>query len=172
QGVARYGERNSVAAMHVKGMELAAYPGNFNPGYAFAIAGPHMSMDTYNRAWYPQATNALEEWLENILRGPKILLYDMIGLCKFAKASFEDIATLYENATGEKVTPDQLKNSAQAIYFLARRIDVNQGFTAEDDALPERCFERWDSRVSDFLTRDFFENLKQMVYQSFEKMDV
>jgi len=168
QGVMRYSD-NAPNAMHVKGIEMAAYLGNFNPGYAFAIAGSHMSMDTYNRAWYPGAENTIDEWVENIVRGPNMILYDMNGLCKFAKVGFEDVAELYERIYGEKISAEDLKEVAKKVNLRARRIDCRQGFTQDDDVLPEKCYEDLGSNVPHFNTKEFFEQVKKRVYEEFAK---
>ena len=169
EGLFRYAG-NAPDAMHAKGLEFAAYPGNLNPGYAFAIAGPHTSMDTYNGAWFPLAKNTSEEWIENIIRGPQILLYDMNGACKFSKIRFDEVAVLYERVFGEKVTPDDLRNVAKKVYRIARGIDARLGFTAEDDAMPEKCFEPYPgSTIKHFMTREFFEKVKQGVYEGLAK---
>ncbi len=168
-GVVRMCGYSHAGAMHVKGIEFPAYPGFFNPGYAFAVAGPHMSMDTYNRAWQIDATNSVEEWTRNILRGPLIMLYDMIGVCKFAKLTFEQVAALYNSATRENVTVSELKDAVLTVYFQAREIDKKMGFTEEDDVLPRRCFEEHQSTIQRFLTPEFFFELKKKVYAGFEE---
>ncbi|MFH1637469.1 MAG: aldehyde ferredoxin oxidoreductase N-terminal domain-containing protein [Candidatus Woesearchaeota archaeon] len=167
EGVMRY-SNSAPNAMQVKGIEMAAYPGSLNPGYAFAIAGPHMSIDTYNRAWYPNATNSVEEWVENIFRGSNMILYDMHGLCKFAKAGFEDVAKLYENIYGEKITANDLKETARKVNLRARMIDFSLGFTEDDDVLPENCFNDYGSAVRHFNTKEFFEEVKKGVYEKFK----
>jgi len=164
-GLMRYAG-NAPSAMHVKGVELPAYPGNFNPGYAFAIrGGDHMSMDTYNGAWYPGAVNDLPEWIENIIRGPQIINYDLNGACKFAKVTFGEVAELYSRIFGgEKPTEDGMRDVAKRVYRLARGIDAKLGFTSEDDVMPEKCFEPYvGSRIKPFMTQDFFSQVKKGV---------
>ena len=169
QGVAREFGHSHPMAMHVKGIEFPAYPGFSNPGYAFAVAGPHMSMDTYNRAWQIDAKNSLEEWTENILKGPRIILYDMIGVCKFSKLTFEHVAEMCSNETGEQFSAAELKDLALSVYLEAREIDKKMGFTEDDDSLPDRCFDKHETSVPGFLTRHFFSELKKRVYAGFEE---
>ncbi|KKS30941.1 MAG: Aldehyde ferredoxin oxidoreductase [Candidatus Amesbacteria bacterium GW2011_GWA2_42_12] len=169
EGLFRYAG-NAPDAMHVKGIEFAAYPGNLNPGYAFAIAGLHTSMDTYNGAWYPLAKNTAEEWIENVIRGPQILLYDMNGACKFSKLKYDEVSSLYERVFGEKASMDELRDVAKKAYRIARGIDKRLGFTQEDDVMPEKCFEPYPgSTINHFMTKDFFEKVKQGVYERLEK---
>lgn len=169
EGVMRY-SNNVPNAIHVKGIELAAYPGNLNPGYAFAIAGPHMSIDTYNGAWYPGAVNSVDEWVENIVRGPQIMLYDMNGLCKFAKLTFDQTAELYNKIFGEKVTADDLRKVTKTVNKRARLIDSRLGFTADDDVLPENCYKDLGSVIPHFNTKEFFEKVKAGVYKKYDEI--
>ncbi len=70
-------------AYHVKGLELPAYQPETNPGYAWAIAGGHMSMGTYGMLAREGKTD-LDSWVKAITRDKlQIVGFDMIGLCKF-----------------------------------------------------------------------------------------
>lgn len=165
EGVMRYSNRDK-NAMQVKGVEFAAYPGHTNLGYAFAIAGPHTSMDTYNRAWKFPEDNTVDGWVGNILRGIKAILPDEHGMCKFAKPTFEEIATLYDSVYGEQISVDDLNKNPVDVYLKARAIDAKLGFTNEDDTLPDRCFEPYNgSKIPHFNTREFFEEVKTGVYE-------
>ncbi|HAM88434.1 MAG: Aldehyde ferredoxin oxidoreductase [Candidatus Falkowbacteria bacterium GW2011_GWC2_38_22] len=168
EGVMRVSGYDHSYALHVKGLELPGYLGNVNPGYAFAVAGLHMSMDTYNRAWYPDAENSLEEWAENCKRGSNIILYDLIGLCKFAKPSLGAIAGLYEQVYGE-INEEELFQAARRVYLSARLIDERLGFTADDDVLPLRCHRNIGSNIPHFNTLEFFLELKKHVYKEMKK---
>lgn len=168
------GARN---AMQVKGLELAAYPGNTNPGYAFAIAGPHMSIDTYNGAWYvdpktgERAKNDVAEWIENIVRGPQIMLYDMNGICKFAKVGFDDVGKLFGRVFGQELSADELRTLTKKVNLRARLIDQRLGFTEEDDCLPDACHDDYGSHVlKHFNTREFFAEVKKGVYERYRQM--
>ena len=70
-------------AYHVKGLELPAYQPETNPGYAWAIAGGHMSMGTYGLLTR-EGKSDLESWVQGITQTKlQIVGFDMIGLCKF-----------------------------------------------------------------------------------------
>ncbi|MBT5021732.1 hypothetical protein HOK51_08550 [Candidatus Woesearchaeota archaeon] len=170
EGVARY-SNNASNAMHVKGVEMAAYPGQLNIGYAFAATGPHMSIDTYNRAWYPGAENTVEEWVENIARGAKMILYDMNGICKFAKVNFDEITELYNRLYDSDVSSDEIKNIGVKAALMTRQMDFGLGFTEDDDCLPGRCFEDMGSTVEHFNTPKFFAAVKEGVYEKFKELE-
>lgn len=160
-------------AMHCKGIELAAYLGNINPGYAFAFAGMHTSMDTYNRAFYKGGKcNDVDEWKGNIThRGLAPLLYDMNGLCKFSKVGFNDVAKLLNYVHGVNVSEDELKDVTKKVYLLGRAIDEMQGFTEADDVLPLGCHKDMNvNGVEHFNTPEFFKELKKGVYAELDKL--
>jgi aldehyde:ferredoxin oxidoreductase len=166
-GVKAMSERTGVKhnAIHVHGLELAAYLGNTDPAAAFAIAGNHMSMATYGIA-ANKGVDTLEEWLEAIPNvGLATLLNDMSGVCKFAKVDAKEHAQLL-NTLGIRCTPDDLKQACLDIYRLARQIDKRQGFTDADDIMPDRCYQQlFGQGIPQFNTREFFEELKEKVYE-------
>jgi aldehyde:ferredoxin oxidoreductase len=155
-------------AVHVHGLELAAYLGNTDPAAAFAIAGNHMSMATYGLAGN-KGVDTMEEWLDAIPNvGLVTLLNDMSGVCKFAKVDAKKTAQLL-NALGINCAPDDLKQACLDLYKLAREIDKRQGFTADDDVLPDRCYAQIPGQgIPQFNTREFFSELKAKVYERLE----
>jgi len=172
-GVFRYAP-GAPNAMHAKGIEFPAYLGNLNPGYAFAIGGGHMTMDTYNSWCYRDekgnATNSVEEWIENIVRGPQMMLYDMNGICKFAKVDFSQVAELYNRVYGESVTPDDLRTVTKLTQLRVRRIDESRGFGPEDDVLPAACHKDLGFMIPHFNTPEFFSAVKEGVYARYAQM--
>jgi len=173
EGLFRYAG-NAPNAMHAKGIEFAAYLGHLNPGYAFAVSGGHMSMDTYN-AWCYQdatgaATNSIDEWIENIIRGPQMILYDMNGICKFAKVDFDHVAQLYQGLYGEEVNADDMRDVAKLVNLRIRMIDESRGFGAQDEVMPADCYQDLGFVIPQFLTPEFFDKLKDGVYQRHRDM--
>ena len=169
-GVFRY-RPGDPKAMHVKGIEFAAYLGNLNPGYAFVIGGPHRTSDTYN-AWcykdkFGAATNSVSEWVDNIDRGPQIILYDMDGLCGFSKVDFEHVAILFFNRYQEKVTPDDLRDVAKLVNHRVRKMDERLGFSSVEEVLPAYCYKDLGFIIPHFNDEKFFQEVKEGVYQRF-----
>jgi aldehyde:ferredoxin oxidoreductase len=173
EGVKRY-SNNAPNAMQTKGIEFPAYLAHINPGFAFAIAGQHMSMDTYNSWIYKDSTmeakNTVDEWVENIFRGPQMILYDMNGVCKFAKVSFDEVAQFYNQVyNNSSVNAHDMRKVARSVHMLARRIDTNQRFDESDDVLPEKCFEKFpDTDAKYFNTKEFFEQVKAGVLKEYK----
>lgn len=151
-------------AIHVHGLELAAYLGNTDPGAAFALVGNHMTMFTFNAA-INKLIFTVDQWEEEIVKyGLQRLAYDMVGLCKFANVPFPQWEPLLRE-NGMPCTVEELHALCVDVYRLGRSLDYAQGFTPEDDDLPGRCFEPLPGQgTPQFMTREFFEELKPRVY--------
>jgi aldehyde:ferredoxin oxidoreductase len=67
---------------------------------------------------------------------------DSLVACKFSffGASLEEYAELLAATTGLDYTPQRLKEIGERIYLTERYYNLQNGFTAEDDLLPERFF--------------------------------
>jgi aldehyde:ferredoxin oxidoreductase len=67
---------------------------------------------------------------------------DSLVACKFAffGASLEEYAELLSSVTGERHTPQGLKEIGERIYLTERFYNAENGFTRADDDLPERFF--------------------------------
>jgi len=151
-------------AIHVHGLELAAYLGNTDPGAAFSLVGNHMTMATFNSA-INKLIFTVDQWEQEIVQnGLKRLAYDMVGLCKFANLPTDQWAPVLEGA-GIPCTAAEIEAASVEVYRIGRDLDYRQGFTHEDDTLPGRCFEQLPGQgTPQFMTREFFEELKPRVY--------
>jgi aldehyde:ferredoxin oxidoreductase len=121
-------------------------------------------MATFNSA-INKLINTVEQWENEIVElGLRRLSYDMIGLCKFANTPMEMWEPVLQEA-GIPCTVSELYDAAKDVYRTGRQLDGWQGFTAEDDTLPARCFEQLPGQgTPQFMTREFFEQLKPRVY--------
>lgn len=168
QGVRRLARQvgDEGSAIHVHGLELAAYLGNTDPGAAFSLVGNHMTMATFNSAINKLITT-LDEWEREIVDlGLRRLVYDMIGLCKFANTPMDQWEPILREM-GIDCKVDDLYAASLEIYRQGRQLDYAQGFTYEDDTLPERCFQQLPGQgIPQFMTRDFLEQLKPRVYSA------
>lgn len=161
-------------AYHVKGLELAAYLPETNPGYAWAIAGGHMSMGTYGLL-AREGKCDLDSWVQAITREKlNIVGFDMIGLCKFF-----DIA----KGIGTQMVVDSLRSefgfevSIEAIAAAVRRaflrglaLELRQGYSKAEFALPAEVFEQPNSNIQlpNIATVEFFSELEKRVWAVFE----
>ncbi len=171
-GVKRLSEQVSEPgyAMHVKGLELPAYLADTNPGYAWAIAGGHMSMSTFLSLMMEKDTS-LDYWVTNITkRGLLQVRDDMLGLCKFAGTNNAQVSTAIASATGLQVSPDELKAATRRAFLRGLVLESKQGYEDEDYTLPAQVFESPNEALGtpNFITREFFTELKAKVWAVFE----
>ncbi len=75
-------------------------------------------------------------------------LVDALGICKFQTVflspnmpKWEEYSKTIELVTGMKLTPRQLMETGERIYNLERMFNMREGFTREDDTLPDRYFD-------------------------------
>ena len=158
-------------AMQVKGLELPAYLPDTNPGYAFAIAGGHMSMGTHMYL-AKEGKTGLDDWVEVVTRqGLMQVGYDMIGLCKFVSVGIGQdlISRAIREATGLEVTSEVIVAAVRRAYLRGLALELRQGYTDEEYTLPSQVFERPNSKVTlpSFITPEYFAELKQRVWAVF-----
>lgn len=134
-------------AMQVKGLEFPGYEprGSWGMGLAYATAprgACHMS------AW-PVAEEAYGERDPYTSEGKAGLVADLqhynaikfsLILCDFWALSFERMAELLVPTIGRQVTAAELERAGERIFNLSRLFNLREGFTAEDDTLPDRIF--------------------------------
>jgi aldehyde:ferredoxin oxidoreductase len=158
-------------AMHVKGLELPAFLPETNPGYIFAIAGGHMSMQT-QMLLAKEGKCTLEEWTEVITKlGLLQVGFDAIGLCKFLGVwiNNEVVARGVQAATGYDISKEELEAAVRRIYLRGLALELRQGYTDEEYTLPEQVFENPNPnvRLPAFATREFMRELKNRVWDVF-----
>ncbi len=158
-------------AMQCKGMELPAYLPQSNPGYPFALAGGHMSMQTYLLLLYERETS-MEYWVDAITnRGWAIMRDDMLGVCKFSKLDDAMMAESIGLLTGLQISADELAKTTLRTYLRGYRIERRQGFTDDDYDLPADSHKEYPQiDLPHFNTPAFFSELKGKVLARFAEM--
>jgi len=149
QGVARLSKEipsSEAFAMHVKGLELAAYDprGVFGQGLSYAIAprggehgrGGYMivefflpDVDLYTHEG--KAARAIE-------LAELAAVYDMTCLCNFNFVPLELIPPLINAIVGGNYTEADLRAIARRTITLERKFNIREGFSRKDDTLPPR----------------------------------
>jgi aldehyde:ferredoxin oxidoreductase len=70
---------------------------------------------------------------------------DSLILCKFLRGVFEDrfagMAQMLSLVTGWDIGADELRSTAQRIVHLKKAFNIRQGWTPDEDRLPDRFFE-------------------------------
>lgn len=152
----KIGKGSDQYAMHVKGLELpgydvrgakghglnyaTAFPGaDHNRGYAFqeifGIPIPR-SVDRFAT----EGKGELTKWNQDV----RIATSDCPTMCAFLldmavpSIALQNTADLMDAVTGLSYSPDEVVKVGERINNLARMFNVREGFTREDDTLPER----------------------------------
>ena len=158
-------------AMQVKGLELPAFLPETNPGYIFAIAGGHMSMQT-QMLLAKEGKTSLDEWTVAITQlGLLQVGFDAIGLCKFVGVwiNNELIPQAIHAVTGLNITSMDLEQAVRRIYLRGLALELRQGYVDEDYTLPRQVFENPNPNIKlpAFATSDFITELKKRVWEIF-----
>lgn len=152
----KIGKGSDKYAMHVKGLELPAYDvrgakahglnyatsytgADHCRGYAFqeifGIPVPH-EVDRFAA----EGKGALTKWNQDI----RLATTDAPGMCAFlfdmavVHMAAENTAALLEGVTGFDYTPEEILTIGERINNMAKAFNAREGFTRDDDTLPER----------------------------------
>lgn len=175
-GSKRLSERTgeTAYAYHVKGIELPAYLPETNPGYAWAIAGGHMSMGTYG-VLIREGKSDMESWVKAITEEKlQIVGFDMIGLCKFfdiAKGICTDmVVDCLQSELALEVTAAELRAAVRRAFLRGLALELRQGYEKDEYALPAEVFENPNPniRLPRIATPEFFQELSERVWAVFE----
>ena len=158
-------------AMQCKGMELAGYLPDTNPGYPFAIAGPHMSMATH-LLLMAEGDTSLEYWVKAITqRGLFQVRDDMTGVCKFSSMNPDRMVKALKYEIGLEITTQELLAAVRRNFARGLWLERKQGFERADYTLPSEVFDRPNHKLGrgPFITREFFSSLSEQVWSVFDR---
>ena len=160
-------------AYHVKGLEIAAYQPETNPGYIWAIAGGHMSMGTYGMLIREGKTD-FDSWVDAITRDKlQIVGFDMIGLCKFFDITkgigTQMVVDCLKSDFDLEVTEADLKAAVRRAFILGLILERRQGYTTAEYALPAEVAKKPNPNINvpDISNLDYIEQLSQRVWAVF-----
>jgi aldehyde:ferredoxin oxidoreductase len=126
---AKIGGGSSKFAIHSKGHELAAWNPHRSPELAIA---------------YTTASRGACHLNSDSAKGQnQYVADDSLGVCLFALEGFgkDGLRRLLTAITGIEWTEEAYLRAGERIYNLERAFNCREGFTREDDSLPERFFE-------------------------------
>lgn len=151
EGVARaskkIGKDSERYAMHVKGQEYPAYDPRGSFGMALAYATSDRGAD-HNRAW-PVGYEAFGKIDPFTTEGKaELVVKDQIRtsvkfsavMCDFLAADLNLAARLLNAACETDYTEDSIKVVGERIWTLTRLFNLREGFSREDDSIPERVY--------------------------------
>jgi len=161
-------------AYQVKGLEIAAYQPETNPGYAWAIAGGHMSMGTYGML-IREGKADLDSWVKAITEDKlHIVGFDMIGLCKFFDIangiSTQMVVDCLKSELDLEVTTEALHAAVKRAFLRGLKLELRQGYSREEYCLPAEVFDNPNQniKVARIATPEFFKALSRRVWEVFE----
>ena len=161
-------------AYHVKGLELPAYQPETNPGYAWAIAGGHMSMGTYGLLTR-EGKSDIESWVKGITEDKlQIVGFDMIGLCKFFDITkgigTEMVTSCLQSEFGLQVSEEDLKAAVKRAFLLGLALELRQGYSKEEFCLPQEVFDAPNTNIQlpNITSPEFIAELNKRVWEVFE----
>jgi aldehyde:ferredoxin oxidoreductase len=162
-------------AYHVKGLELPAYQPETNPGYAWAIAGGHMSMATYGLLTR-EGKSDLESWVKGITQDKlNIVGFDMIGLCKFFDIGkgigTQMVVDCLQSECGLTVSTADLAAAVRRAFLRGLALELRQGYTKAEYTLPAEVFEKPNANIKlppVVASPQFFAELQDRVWRVFE----
>jgi len=133
-------------AVHVKGLEPAAYEPRYFSGMALSYAVSSRGACHLRTTFYKAELSGLDatdgkpelvvEWED------KMTIMDCLIICRFMRdlVDFEKFSFMLKAATGYEYSPQKLRSIANEMQTLARRFNVGEGITRKDDYLPERLY--------------------------------
>ena len=161
-------------AYHVKGLEIAAYQPETNPGYAWAIAGGHMSMGTYGLLTR-EGKSDLDSWVKGITEDKlHIVGFDMIGLCKFfdiAKGiGTQMVVDCLKSEFDLDVSIDNIRAAVRRAFLRGLALELRQGYTKAEFCLPAEVSENPNQNIKlpNITSPEFIEKLEKRVWEIFE----
>jgi aldehyde:ferredoxin oxidoreductase len=160
-------------AYHVKGLEIAAYQPETNPGYVWAIAGGHMSMGTYGLLTR-EGKSDLDSWVKGITEDKlHIVGFDMIGLCKFFDITkgigTQMVVDCLQSEFNFEVTTDAIRAAVRRAFLRGLALELRQGYTRDEYCLPAEVSENPNPHIKlpNITNPEFMAALQQRVWQIF-----
>ncbi len=149
----KLGKGSEKFAIHIKGMEPPGYEarGMFGMGLALAVAprgADHLTsceyaLDYGGSFWHFEdyaRDDIVSKGFPLKCMEDLMMLYDMTGMCKFSRGIFLDkpLLKLINAITGWNMSIGELLTAGERGHNLAKAYNVREGFSREDDILPDR----------------------------------
>ncbi|MEA3544668.1 MAG: aldehyde ferredoxin oxidoreductase C-terminal domain-containing protein [Thermodesulfobacteriota bacterium] len=162
-------------AYHVKGLEIAAYLPETNPGYCWAIAGGHMSMGSYGTL-IREGLSDVDSWVKVITEDKlHIVGFDMVGLCKFFDITqgigTDKIATILKSDFNLEVDPEKIKAAVRRSFLLGMALEFRQGYTKAEFCFPAEVANKPNASIElpNISNPEFMAELAEKVWNVFDK---
>ena len=158
----RIGKGAQKFAMHVKRLELGMHEPRLNPGLGLGyMFNPHGADHCCSMIDIFYVTEGqLKELRPLGILGPfssddigprkvalfrtiqlKRIVFDSLVLCQFLPYSYKQVADIVASVTGWDTSVMEQLRVAERILTMARLFNIREGFTSDDDTLPQRFFQ-------------------------------
>jgi aldehyde:ferredoxin oxidoreductase len=151
KAAAKIGKGSDALAVHVKGLETAAWDPRGKRGLGLSYATGDVG-SSHLRGWPDTSeppTDSAIDMVESMLEGRYLkILRDSLVVCHFTwrfPLGFEPLIRLLNGATGLKYDQESINLYGQRIETLTRMFNQREGISRVDDILPERF---WEGQVS------------------------
>ncbi len=169
-------------AMHSKGLELPGYHLSALKtaalGFAVSIRG---GCHLRNGAYAPDVKGTFDRFKEDkpmerakdtIKTEDVYAIIDSYIICKFTRGIYKDdeeLASVYQLVTGIPFNAAKLKKTGERILNLSKAFNIREGWTRDDDNLPERFFSEPQTKgpaAGVTIDRKGFEAMKDAYYKA------
>ncbi len=172
------GDEARKLAVHVKGLDFPAYDPRASTGMALAYAtsprgGCHLRATMYVPELFQQSLDRFsydEHKIDVLIEMQNLFaVLDSMAICKFGARNVynndpEEIARLINLVTGWNLNGDDVLLIGERIWTIERLYNVREGFSKDDDVLPERFFNEPGSNDIPPLNKVFFNKALSIYY--------
>jgi aldehyde:ferredoxin oxidoreductase len=129
-----------------------------------------MSMRTFLLAQIERETD-VDYWVDATTnRGPRFMLDDITGLCKFSLLDPAIEAEAIRIATGLDISADELLEVVDRTFIRGYANERRRGFVLDDYSLPSEAHEPIEhSTVPQFNTEEFFSEFRDRVIEELDQ---
>ena len=167
----KIGKGSESFAINTYGMELSGVnpKGSLTMGLMFAVA----DFASHTRLWLTETEAGPDFTLEDMPQAvadglDEVNVRNSLVICDFVPLGLDRLAELLNVATGSNHTEKSLMEVGARLTHLARRYNLRNGRTYEDDTLPGRFFD--ETTLAGFmrgkkLDREYFNSFVQKYYR-------
>ena len=166
----KIGQGSEEFAINIFGMEMSGTNplGSLSMGLTLSVA----DFGSHTRLWLNELEMGPDFTIDDLPQAVASGL-DMINIrnsmivCDFVPSGLEELVPVLNAATGFNHTVESLMKIGAKLTHLARRYNLRNGRTSEDDILPERFFK--ETSCAGFMSgkvldKEFFKSLVQKYY--------
>ncbi len=138
----KVGKDSHKFAAHIKGLEITGYDLRCSKTAALTFATSYSGADNGNYSFDVNSkTDSYKDSSKYVAEMTNIdAIVNSLIVCEYSKPVFQnsyaEMASLYSLVTGDELTPEDLKQTAERINVLIRLINFREGMSRKDDVLP------------------------------------